>query len=78
MPTISRIGPYRLYFYSGDRMERPHVHVERDAATVKIWLEPIGVAYNHGFPAAELRQLRSIIAGRRQVLVDAWHEHFGL
>jgi hypothetical protein len=29
MPTVLRIGPYRFFFYAGDRDEPPHVHVER-------------------------------------------------
>ena len=29
-PTVLRAGPYRFFFYSGDRLEPPHVPVERD------------------------------------------------
>src|SRR3989337_3519831 len=35
MPTILRAGPYRLFFYSADRGEAPHVHVEREAKRVR-------------------------------------------
>lgn len=31
VPTVDREGPYRFFFYSADRDEPPHVHVERDA-----------------------------------------------
>ncbi|MGH8747327.1 MAG: DUF4160 domain-containing protein, partial [Burkholderiales bacterium] len=30
MPTALRKGPYRFFFYAGDRNEPVHVHVERD------------------------------------------------
>ena len=30
MPTIWEHGPYRFFFYSGDRDEPSHVHVERE------------------------------------------------
>lgn len=30
MPTVLRSGPYRLYFYSHEPNESPHVHVDRD------------------------------------------------
>ena len=30
MPIILREGPYRFFFYSGDRDEPQHVHVARD------------------------------------------------
>ncbi len=28
-PTVFREGPYRVFFYSGDKAEPPHVHVSR-------------------------------------------------
>lgn len=30
MPTVLRVGPYRFFFYAGDRNEPQHIHVERD------------------------------------------------
>ncbi|MEX1330522.1 MAG: DUF4160 domain-containing protein [Desulfobacterales bacterium] len=30
MPTVLRTGPYRLYFYSHEPNESPHVHIDRD------------------------------------------------
>ncbi|MCK6486466.1 MAG: DUF4160 domain-containing protein [Phycisphaerae bacterium] len=54
MPTIARIGPYRIYFYSHDRREPPHVHVDRDAYTAKFWLTPVELAWcNIGFRPKE-------------------------
>lgn len=35
MPTVLRVGPYRFFFYAGDRSEPAHVHVERDATMVQ-------------------------------------------
>ena len=32
----------RFFFYSGDREEAPHIHVQRDEDMVKFWLEPGG------------------------------------
>jgi hypothetical protein len=52
MPRIKRIpGPYRFFFTSFDCNEPPHVHVERERKTCKFWLEPLGLARNHGFNA---------------------------
>jgi uncharacterized protein DUF4160 len=36
VPTVHREGPYRFFFYSADRSEPSHVHVERDANRAKI------------------------------------------
>jgi Domain of unknown function (DUF4160) len=44
MPTVLRSGPYRLFFYSGDRDEPRHVHVEREANLAKLWLDPVRLA----------------------------------
>ena len=51
MPTVLRSGPYRLFFYAGDRDEPPHVHVERVDRIAKFWLDPIGLmeAWNEYF-----------------------------
>jgi len=35
MPTALRSGSYRLFFYSSDAEEPPHVHVGRDENTAK-------------------------------------------
>jgi hypothetical protein len=48
-----RIGPYRLFFYSSDRDEPPHVHVEREHNVVKFWLEPVRLHHAVGFRAVE-------------------------
>ncbi|MCI0795500.1 MAG: DUF4160 domain-containing protein, partial [Chloroflexi bacterium] len=41
MPTVLRTGPYRFFFYSGDREEPPHVPIERDDNEAKFWTDPI-------------------------------------
>ncbi|WHZ29800.1 MAG: hypothetical protein OJF51_004602 [Nitrospira sp.] len=41
MPTVLRVGPYRFFFYAGDRDELPHIHIEREDKVAKFWLDPI-------------------------------------
>ena len=36
MLTVSTIGAYRFFFYSGDSDEPPHVHVEREHMKAKL------------------------------------------
>ena len=76
MPTVLRTGPYRLFFYSGDRGEPPHVHIERDDAVAKIWLDPVRLDRNVGFRAAELRRIEQIVVDNREKLLEAWNDHF--
>ncbi len=76
MPTVLRSGPYRLYFYSHEPNEPPHVHIDRDDATCKFWLEPVALARNLGFSAKELRDIERLVIDNQQGLLEAWHEYF--
>ncbi len=77
MPTIARIGPYRVYFYSHDRREPSHVHVDRDDLTAKFWLEPVALAYNIGFRAKELRDIRRFVSEHATEFLETWNDQFG-
>ena len=76
MPTVLRSGPYRLFFYAGDRDEPPHVHVERDDCQAKLWLDPVRLAGSHGFAANEINKIERLIAEHQQDLLDSWNEFF--
>jgi 3-methyladenine DNA glycosylase AlkD len=76
VPTIARLGPYRFFFYSGDRNEPRHVHVEREDMIAKFWLAGPSLAESKGFAAHELRTLARIIARHQKTFIEAWDEHF--
>ena len=76
MPTVMRSGPYRFFFYAGDRDEPPHVHVERDNSEAKYWLDPIQLERSNGFSRSELSKLKKLTTNNRQHLLDQWHEFF--
>ena len=42
MPSVLILGPYRFFFFAGDHVEPPHVHVERDDCVAKFCLFPFG------------------------------------
>ncbi len=78
MPRVKGIpGAYRVFFTSFDCNEPPHVHVEREDKTCKLWLQPLELARNHGFDARELNRIRRLIASHRQRIMEAWDEHCG-
>ena len=62
MPTVLRTGPYRVYFYSHEPNEPPHVHIDRDKQSCKFWLQPVALARIHAFSAEELQEIEKIIA----------------
>ncbi len=76
MPTVLRSGPYRLFFYAGDRDEPSHVHVERDECEAKFWLDPIRLQHSHGFSASEINKIEKLVIENQQDLLEIWNEFF--
>ena len=70
-------GPYRVYFYSHEPNEPPHVHVNRDKASYKVWLVPVALASSLAFRAGELREIERLISMNRAILLKAWEEFHG-
>lgn len=77
VPTVWRTGPYRVYFYSHEPNEAPHVHVDRDNQSAKFWLEPVRLAFNMGFNPTELRRIQGLLMDNETLLVEAWNDRFG-
>jgi len=77
MPTILRKDGYRFYFYSHEPNEPPHVHVDRDGVTAKVWLEPVTLARNLGYRPHALNAILSMVRENRTEFLEAWHGHFG-
>ena len=76
-PTVLRIGPYRFFFYSGDRVEPPHVHVERDDSLAKFWLDPVRLQDNAGFRPGEIRRIQRLVEEKQTELLESWNDYFG-
>jgi hypothetical protein len=76
MPTVLRDGPYRIYFYSHEPNEPPHVHVDRDEQSAKFWLNPITLARNLGFNSHELRSIERILAANELILLEVWDDFY--
>ena len=77
MPTLLRSGPYRVYFYSHEPNEPPHVHVDRDKASCIVWLNRVAIASSPGFKAGELRDVERLVAANRAMLLKAGEEFHG-
>jgi hypothetical protein len=77
VPTIDDIGPYKLFFYSSEGNELPHVHVRRGRATAKFWLDPVRLARSRRFGDHELRELQRTVEENQPRILEAWNEHFG-
>lgn len=76
MPTVLVHGPYRFFFYAGDRDEPPHIHVERDDNVAKFWLDPVRLQGTGGFPRAEIGRIGRLVRENQAALLEAWNEYF--
>ncbi len=76
MPTVLRPGPYRFFFYSGDRDEPPHIHVERDRNIAKLWLDPVRLQRSGGFSRSEVNRILDLVDEHRERLLESWKEYF--
>ena len=76
-PTIHREGNLRFFFYSNEGTEPPHVHVEGQSGSAKVWIGAGEVANHTGIRPADLAKIVAIVREHREQFLEAWHEHFG-
>jgi hypothetical protein len=76
MPTVLRAGKYRFFFFSNERGEPRHIHVESDNDYAKFWLEPIDLAKSVGYKERELREIKEFIRENIGLLKAEWDAHF--
>ncbi len=76
MPTVLRIRGYRLFFFSLDGVEPPHIHVEQAERVAKFWLDPISLARSHRFRSGELNEIHDMIEENQAFLLEKWNEYF--
>jgi hypothetical protein len=75
MPTVMMIGPYRFFFYSNEGSEPAHIHVRRDRALAKFWLEPVALSKSKHFSAHELNAILQHIEDNADRMLEAWNDH---
>jgi hypothetical protein len=76
MPTVLRIGRFRLLFYSNEGQEPAHIHVVAGGDEAKFWLDPVRLAFSHGFSSSEVRRLELLVDENRMALLEAWDDYF--
>ena len=76
MPTILKIGPFRFFFYSNERGEPAHIHIQRGNMLAKFWLKPLALASSTRFSPKELHKLQQLVDEKKETFLEAWNEHF--
>ncbi len=75
MPTIFELFGLRFFFYS-DEHDPIHVHVVKGDDDAKISLEPsIGVVYNHGLKAKDLKRAMQLAEMYKEDIVELWNKY---
>jgi Domain of unknown function (DUF4160) len=80
MPIVFRDSALRYFLFSNEGLPREprHIHVEGGGKDAKIWLEPeVTIAESYGFNSGELARILRIVLERRNLILKAWHDHFG-
>jgi len=76
MPTVIRVGRFRLFFYSNEGAEPAHIHVQAGDGVAKFWLEPVELADSIGCTARDIAQAEAVVRDHRDLCLRSWHEHF--
>lgn len=76
MPTVLRVDGFRFFFYSGDRSEPIHVHVEKGKAVAKFWVEPVRLERSRGFSSQEINTMLRHVEANKNLIVEQWNEFF--
>ena len=76
MPTVLLINGYRFFFFSNEKNEPMHIHIEKAEKYAKFWINPLFVAINYGFTGKELREISEIIESYEELIKKKWNEHF--
>jgi hypothetical protein len=68
VPTILRVQGFRVYFWSHEPNEPPHVHLDKGGRPL---------SSNVGFPAHDLGTILRLVRQHQPKLIETWHEFFG-
>jgi hypothetical protein len=84
MPKLFMVGPYVIYFWSGEAGEPVHVHVSVKRPVpdaTKIWLTADGgclVANDDGqLSGRDLADIQQFVAANHAYICEQWAQRFG-
>jgi hypothetical protein len=76
MPKVLDFEGFRFFFFSDERQEPAHVHVEKGEGVAKLWLQPVRIAYTHQLTPAQIRRIREVTFEHQAAFVERWNEYF--
>jgi hypothetical protein len=63
-------------FYSNDRLEPIHIHVEKGSAYAKVWVSPIRLQYSRSFNNTQINKILGLVEQNNEIITEAWNEFF--
>ncbi|TMB71775.1 MAG: DUF4160 domain-containing protein [Chloroflexi bacterium] len=76
MPVVLRTRGYVFRFRAIDRNEPPHVHVNGNGGSAKVWLRPVRVAQQRGYSGRRIEEIRRIVQAHSADFEAAWFSFF--
>jgi len=80
MLTELLISGWRLYFWANEGSEPIHIHAEKGDIEGKFWLEvdsfEIRTALEYNLTPQAKREIKKIIYGHFDYIVDEWNRYF--
>lgn len=52
------------------------MHVEREEASAKFWLQPVRLEKSRGFGRAEISRIQRVVEANEALLLRSWNEYF--
>ena len=81
MPTVLLLNGWRFHFYTNERNEPIHIHVEKAERECKYWLDVDGFnireAFTHKMSPRDTREVRKIIFEHFDLIVAKWQRVHG-
>lgn len=74
MPVILRERGFEFSFVMFDLGEPMHLHVRSGRKQAKFWIDPLSMAWNHGFRPQELNIIERIIRNNETFVRDIWQQ----
>lgn len=76
MPEWIRHKGWRFHVYAGDTTMRPHVHMAKPGADLKIWIDTIELAYAHDVKSKDVRIILRYVEDNIDFMRGKWREQF--
>lgn len=82
MPTLNKVlgltpKPFQLFFYSNEKNEPPHVHVEHtQGGECKFWLSPeVALVKNWDMPLHQETKALRLVKENREALIQLFEKY---